>query len=66
MMKYHVLERTSSKGKGKPFVGKCILCGKENLLPKAIWEECSNPNKVSSDIALIKAITHKNDLGLND
>ena len=39
----HSLVRTSPKGKGQKFIGKCILCGKENLTMGHMQEECDNP-----------------------
>ena len=50
----HALERTSPKG--GPFLGYCILCGKENLPIAACGKKCSNPRNVSRDDAIISAI----------
>jgi UDPglucose 6-dehydrogenase len=36
----HVLERTSLKGEGMPFIGVCTICGAEGLTPAAALEEC--------------------------
>ncbi|MHC4648246.1 MAG: hypothetical protein ACYTBJ_22530 [Planctomycetota bacterium] len=50
----HALERTSPFG--GPFVGTCILCGKEGVTLKGSTEQCPNPDKVPEDTALLLAI----------
>lgn len=52
----HIVLRTSPKGPGSPFVGRCALCGEENLSASAALLECLNPNKVTADEAVIRAI----------
>lgn len=55
-MRTHVIERTSPKGPGQRFEGKCILCGLEDLPASAALEECGNPQGVSTESAIIAAI----------
>lgn len=50
----HVLERTSPKGEA--FIGRCRLCGKENLSMKDALADCPNPKRISSAEALTMAI----------
>lgn len=52
----HVLERTSPKGPGSKFLGKCILCGEDNLPLRAAQEICGNPDAVSTDSAVVMAV----------
>jgi hypothetical protein len=52
---HHYVERTSPKG--GPFIGKCRLCGKEGLPASAALDLCENPKGVSTETALIDAIT---------
>lgn len=50
----HSLERTSPKG--KPFRGRCVLCGAEDLPANAALDPCPNPRRVTRDQALVDAI----------
>jgi hypothetical protein len=45
----HVLERTNVKP--EPFVGKCLVCGKQGLTIAQVTEPCSNPNNITSQQA---------------
>ena len=54
---YHAIERTSPKGPGQKFIGTCRLCGKKDLPASAALEECENWRGLTSDEALIEAIT---------
>jgi len=54
--RYHSVERTSPKGPGSPFIGRCTLCGKSNLPASAALEECENVRGLSSDETLLEAI----------
>lgn len=54
----HALERTSPKGKGIPFVGRCIRCGMTNLLSSAALEPCENHKEMSDDDVLLAVIRH--------
>lgn len=51
---HHVLERSGAKG--VPFVGRCVLCGKTELKISDAFEICSNPNNVTHEQAVLKAI----------
>lgn len=50
----HALERTSPKG--EPFVGRCVLCGQENLTTANVTEPCPNPEGKTVVEAIIQAI----------
>jgi len=52
----HSLERTSPKGPGQKFIGRCILCGKAGLPMSATMEYCENPMAFTSDEVLLEAI----------
>lgn len=52
--RYHALTRTSPQG--QPFIGRCMLCGLENLAPDALRQHCDNPAGTSEDDALIQAV----------
>lgn len=49
----HALERTSPRGKGQKFVGRCVKCGRENLLSGAALEDCPADGLMSDEEALI-------------
>lgn len=53
---HHVVIRTSPKGKGMKFIGKCSLCGKEGLPASAVMQYCDNPQEVSEEEAIVSAI----------
>jgi len=40
----HVVIRTSPKGPGMPFVGRCARCGQTGLAADTALEPCDNPN----------------------
>lgn len=52
----HVVERTSPKGPGQPFIGTCRLCGAAGLTLAAALQRCPNPRGLTQDEALIEAI----------
>ena len=53
----HALERTSPKGPGRPFFGRCINCGKEGLTIQDFnREDCENPVGRNQDETLLAAI----------
>lgn len=60
MAVYHAIERTSPKGVGSPFVGRCMLCGTPDLPAKAALEICANPLGLTQDEVMIKAISGNN------
>ena len=55
-MVHHALMRTSPKGKGQPFIGRCIQCNEEGLLMSAATLPCKNDNALSMDEALLHVI----------
>lgn len=54
--RFHMLQRTSPKGPGQPFVGTCSLCGKAGLPIEAAREYCGNTRGLTQDEALVEAI----------
>lgn len=50
----HSLERTSPKG--GLFLGRCVHCGMKNLTSSAAFEKCPNPEGISSDEAVVRAV----------
>lgn len=56
----HYVERTSPKGLGQKFIGKCILCGAENLPANAVLENCSNTRNLTKIEALTEIIDGTN------
>lgn len=52
----HVVERTSPKGEGQKFIGKCLLCGATELTAVDALKDCPNPEGVSNDAAVIMAV----------
>lgn len=56
-MQYHVVERTSPKGPGSPFIGTCSLCGKTGLTAAAALQRCENVRGLTRDEAVMEAIT---------
>jgi hypothetical protein len=52
----HSLERTSPKGRGQKFLGRCIRCGMTDLPASAAFDPCENHARVSDDEALLLAI----------
>jgi hypothetical protein len=53
----HSIQRTSPKG--QDFVGTCSLCGTPNLTTKNVHDECPNQRGLTSDEAVIEAVTGK-------
>lgn len=52
----HALTRTSPKGKGEPFIGRCMCCGQEGLDITALQRECPNPRAMTNAMAIVQAI----------
>lgn len=52
--RHHVVERTSPKK--KPFVGKCVYCGAENLSIKGALLMCNAAQKRTVGQSIIDAI----------
>lgn len=51
----HSLERTNPKG--VPFIGTCVLCGRTGLTKSDMNTECENIRGLSSDDAVLEAIS---------
>ncbi len=49
----HALIRTSPKGKGQAFIGRCMKCGAENLPMKSVHEDCPMDEVISDGQALV-------------
>jgi len=53
---YHALERTSPKGPGQKFIGRCIRCGMTGLQMSAAMEGCKNTAEMTGSEALLAAV----------
>jgi hypothetical protein len=50
----HAIIRTSPKGKGQRFIGRCHKCGTENLsISEAMQQDCPADDLVSDKQALV-------------
>lgn len=56
---FHAIERTSPKGPGYKYIGTCFQCGKTNLTLKDSREECPNPNNMTEEQSVLRAIRGK-------
>ncbi len=56
LTEFHALERTSPKGPGQKFIGRCIRCGMTGLPSSAVFDECKNTAEMTSDEALLAAV----------
>ena len=54
----HLIDRTSPKGPGMKFIGRCRWCGKEGLGPAACLEVCEVASKhaITQSDSLLAAI----------
>lgn len=52
----HQVVRTSPKGSGQKFIGRCALCGKTGLPADAALEPCDNPAGVTVGGSILDAI----------
>lgn len=52
----HDLIRTSAKGPGQKFVGRCIKCGIDGLTFADMGKECANPAGLDQNDALTLAV----------
>lgn len=52
----HAIIRTSPKGEGQKFIGRCTKCGKEGLHMSAALDDCPADNLVSNQQALVDII----------
>lgn len=59
----HALERTSPKGEGQTFIGRCIKCGAEGLTSTQLWEACINPSGMSDADAFLDLLQPVPDVG---
>lgn len=53
-MKHPLINRTSPKGPGQPFVGTCASCGKPNAL--LTDDDCTDLRRMTQQDALLEAI----------
>ena len=52
----HALERTSPKGPGQKFVGRCIKCGKDGLRLSDAYANCPADSIMSDEAALLHLV----------
>ena len=52
----HALTRTSPKGKGERFIGRCDKCGEEGLSMGAVLEPCPMDSVISDKQALLDCL----------
>ena len=52
----HSLTRTSPKGQGEKFIGRCIKCGLEGLGVGAALEDCPADCVMSDEAALLAVL----------
>lgn len=53
-MKHPLINRTSPKGPGQPFIGACASCGKPGAL--LTDDDCTDLRRMSQEEALLEAI----------
>ena len=53
----HALARTSPKGEGEKFIGRCIKCGEENLGILDSLKPCSMDGKTNEEKILLALIS---------
>ncbi len=53
-MKHPLINRTSPKGPGQPFIGTCASCGKPNAL--LTDDDCADLRHMTQEEALLEAI----------
>lgn len=52
----HAIKRTSLRGPGMKFVGRCTKCGQENLMMKDALIDCPADEVVSNTQALLSIL----------
>lgn len=57
----HALERTSAKGEGIAFVGRCVKCGEHGLSMRHANQPCPADRLDDQDDDLIDAITREDE-----
>jgi hypothetical protein len=59
----HAITRTSPKGPGQKFVGRCAKCGREGLAVSAALEDCPADMLLSDEGALLEILATPGDQG---
>ncbi len=52
----HAIERTSPRGEGQPFIGRCTKCGCEGLRMGDALKPCPADEVVSDEAALLSLL----------
>ena len=61
-MKHPLVNRTSPKGPGSPFIGTCAACGKTGITSEMLpTDECENVRAMTPEEALLEAIKGNED-----
>lgn len=55
----HAIVRTSPKGEGQRFIGRCVKCGKDGLRLSDALDDCPQDAVVSDEAALMDIIKDK-------
>ena len=55
----HAITRTSPKGPGRKFIGRCTKCGEDGLKMSDALKDCPADDLVSDEKALIDIIEDK-------
>lgn len=50
----HSIKRTSPKG--SPFIGECVLCGKQGLTTADLNSSCENKSYITEEHALMEFV----------
>lgn len=53
----HMLVRTSPKGPGTDFIGRCIFCKEDGFKAEAIFEDCNEAVGQDYERAMLRLIT---------
>lgn len=62
----HAVVRTSPKGKGSPFIGRCHKCGQEGLGMAASLEPCPEDGHISDGQALLDILAESTEEASHD
>lgn len=52
----HAIERTSPRGEGQPFIGRCVKCGQDGLRMGDGLKPCPADEVMSNEAAILKLI----------
>ena len=52
----HAIERTSPKGPGQKFIGRCVKCGRDGLGLSAPFQDCPADDLMSDEAALLHLV----------